>query len=127
MTFVMDAQADWVEEGIVYLLVGWRSFLGKKYYYELSDLRDLSDEEAEKIVLRKVLSQLVISDFRKLKSKRCSGRNLSDMMKQIILSKYVQKDDTLDDVSDHLVGYVDSMILKHNNKSKENKKITIFG
>ncbi len=114
----------WKASGCCVSLNESENRLGKKYYYELSDLRDLNSEEAESIVLRTVLSHLMISNFRRLEGKSDNEKSMSDLMKQIILSGYVSQNDSLDNVSKNLAKKIGLMIDRYNSK-EENEKISV--
>ena len=115
----------WSMRGCCVSLDNAKKRLGKSYWYDLSDLRDLKDEEAESIVLRTVLSHLMISDLRKLESKSYEKKSTFDIMKQMILSIYVSKDDSFGKVSPKLAGGVDRLILEYNKGKKQDEKIAI--
>lgn len=115
----------WTLKGCCVSLKEAENRLGKKYYYDLSDLRDLSDKNAESVVLRTVLSHLMISDLRKLESKSNDEKSVSDVMKQMILSGYVSKSDSMNNISDNLFSKVTSMIGNYNKQKKENEKLSV--
>lgn len=113
-------KSRWSLQGCCVSLKNAESRLGKDYYYELSDLHGLDIEKSNTIVLRTVLSHLMISDLRKLENKSYEEKSSVELMKQIILSSYVSKGDSLDQVSNNLSKKVDSLI----NGAK--KKVTVW-
>ncbi len=113
-------KSRWTCQGCCVSLKSAKSRLGKDYYYELSDLHGLDIEKSNTTVLRTVLSHLMISDLRKLEDKSYEEKSGVELMKQIILSTYVSKDDSLDQVSSSLSKKVNFLI----NSTK--KKVTVW-